>query len=70
MSAPFIPASVPISYTFNINQVALLLRGLNKLPREESEGFYESLQSHALQTVQAAEAQHQAQTASADIKTK
>jgi isocitrate/isopropylmalate dehydrogenase len=61
MNAPvqqFNPAEVPISYTLNFHQVNVLLKGMNKLMREETEGFYEGFKGHALQTLQAAEVAH------------
>lgn len=54
----FNPLSVPISYTLNIAQANLLIKGLGKLPREESEGFYDQFRAVALQTLQAAEHLH------------
>lgn len=58
MNQQFNPAEVPINYTLNFAQVNLLLKGMGKLPREESEGFYEQFRGVALQTLQAAEAAH------------
>lgn len=55
---PFNPAEVPINYTFNFQQVNLLLEGLSELPRKKTDGFYEQLRGVALQTMQAAEAAH------------
>lgn len=57
---PFNPGAVPINYTLNFAQVNLLLKGMGKLPREETDGFYEQFRGHALQTLQAAEAEHNA----------
>lgn len=58
MQQPFNPVEVPISYTLNFQQVNLILKGMSKLMREETEGFYEQFRSVALQTLQAAEAAH------------
>lgn len=55
---PFNPAEVPINYTLNFQQVNVLLKGMGKLMREETEGFYEQFRGVALQTMQAAEASH------------
>ena len=55
---PFNPNNVPINYTLNFAQVNVLLLGMKKLPREQTEGFYEQFQAVALQTIQAAEHLH------------
>lgn len=55
---PFNPAEVPINYTLNFNQVNVILKAMSKLPREETEGFYENFRGVALQTLQVAEATH------------
>lgn len=52
---PFNPAEVPINYTLNFQQVNILLKGMGKLPREETDGFYEQFRGVALSTLQAAE---------------
>jgi len=54
----FNPASVPINYTLNFQQVDLILKGLRELPRKESEGFYDQFRAVAVQTIQAAEHLH------------
>lgn len=58
MTQPFNPVEVPINYTLNFNQVNLILEGLAELPRKKSEGFYDQFRAVALQTMQAAEAEH------------
>jgi len=52
---PFSPASVPINYTLNFQQVNLLLEGLGKLPYERVEQLYSAMRGAALQALQAAE---------------
>lgn len=52
----FDAASVPIHYTLNFHQVDVILKGLAKLPREETDPFYEQVKGHAVQSLQAAEA--------------
>lgn len=54
----FNPGAVPINYTLNFSQVNVLLKGMSKLPREETEGFYEQFKGHAVQTLQTAEVAH------------
>lgn len=54
----FNPGAVPIQFTLNFAQVNVLLKGMSKLPREETEGFYEQFKGHAVQTLQTAEAAH------------
>ena len=58
MQQPFNPASVPINYTLNFQQVNLLLEGLGKLPYERVEQLYNAMRSAALQTLQDAEQAH------------
>ena len=58
MQQPFNPASVPINYTLNFQQVNLLLEGLGKLPHERVEQLYNAMRSAALQTLQDAEQAH------------
>lgn len=58
MQQPFNPAEVPINYTLNFQQVNVILKGMGKLMREETEGFYEQFRAVALQTLQAAEVAH------------
>ena len=58
MQQPFNPASVPINYTLNFQQVNLLLEGLVKLPHERVEQLYNAMRSAALQTLQDAEQAH------------
>ena len=58
MSDQFNPANVPINYVLNFAQVNLILKGLAELPRKETDGFYDQFRAVALQTLQAAEAQH------------
>lgn len=61
MNAPvqtFNPAEVPINYTLNFQQVNVILKGLNELPRKETDGFYDQFRGVALQTLQVAEAAH------------
>lgn len=55
MQQPFNPASVPINYTLNFQQVNLLLEGLGKLPYERVEQLYSAIRGAALQALQAAE---------------
>jgi len=55
---PFNPASVPINYTLNFQQVNLLLEGLGKLPHERVEQLYTAMRSVALQALQDAEQAH------------
>ncbi len=55
---PFIPAEVPISYTLNFQQVNLILKGMGKLMREETDGFYEQFRGTALTALANAEAWH------------
>ena len=55
MQQPFNPASVPINYTLNFQQVNLLLEGLGKLPHERVEQLYNAMRGAALQTLQDAE---------------
>jgi hypothetical protein len=52
----FNPAEVPINYTLNFQQVNVILKGLNELPRKETDGFYDQFRAVALQTLQIAEA--------------
>lgn len=47
----FNPMEVPIGYTLNIAQVNLILKGLGKLPREESEGFYDQFRDVAVKAL-------------------
>ena len=54
----FDPMTVGINYTLNFHQVNLILKGWAKLPREETEGIYDQVRAIALQTLQAAEAEH------------
>ena len=58
MQQPFNPASVPINYTLNFQQVNLLLEGLGKLPHERVEQLYNAMRGAALQTLQDAEQAH------------
>lgn len=58
---PFNPANVPINYTLNFAQVNLILKGLAELPRKDTEGFYDQFRAVALQSLQAAESQHNAE---------
>lgn len=58
MQKPFNPSEVPINYTLNFQQVNVILKGMGKLMREETEGFYEQFRGVALQTLQAAELAH------------
>lgn len=58
MQQPFNPASVPINYTLNFQQVNLLLEGLGKLPHERVEQLYTAMRSVALQALQDAEQAH------------
>lgn len=58
MQQPFNPASVPIQYTLNFQQVNLLLEGLGKLPHERVEQLYTAIRGAALQSLQAAEQAH------------
>ena len=51
----FNPMAVPIEYTFDIGVVNLILKGWDKLPREETKGLYEQVQSAALKKLQEAE---------------
>lgn len=55
MQQPFNPASVPINYTLNFQQVNLLLEGLGKLPYERVEQLYSAMRGAALQTLQDSE---------------
>lgn len=52
----FDPSIVQISYTFNVQQVNLLLRGLGKLPLEEVELVHNGIRQVALQALSSAEA--------------
>lgn len=58
MQQPFNPATVPINYTLNFQQVNLLLEGLGKLPYERVEQLYSAMRGAALQTLQDAEQAH------------
>lgn len=51
----FDPNQVPIQYTFNVQQVNLILRGLGKMPFDEVEGLYLPIRQVALQTLSNAE---------------
>lgn len=55
MQQPFTPASVPINYTLNFQQVNLLLEGLGKLPYERVEQLYSAMRGAALQTLRDSE---------------
>ena len=55
MQQPFNPATVPINYTLNFQQVNLLLEGLGKLTYERVEQLYGAMRGAALQTLQDAE---------------
>ncbi len=55
MQQPFNPATVPINYTLNFQQVNLLLEGLGKMPYERVEQLYGAMRGAALQTLQDAE---------------
>lgn len=55
MQQPFNPATVPINYTLNFQQVNLLLEGLGKLPYERVEQLYSAMRGAALQTLQDSE---------------
>lgn len=63
MQQPFNPASVPINYTMNFQQVNLLLEGLGKLPHERVEQLYTAMRSVALQALQDAEQAHNEEAA-------
>lgn len=58
MQQPFTPATVPINYTLNFQQVNLLLEGLGKLPYERVEQLYSAMRGAALRTLQDAEQAH------------
>ena len=58
MQQPFNPATVPINYTLNFQQVNLLLEGLGKLPYERVEQLYSAMRSVALQTLQVSEQEY------------
>ena len=58
MQQPFNPASVPINYILNFQQVNVLLEGLGKLPHERVEQLYTAMRSVALQALQDAEQAH------------
>lgn len=64
MQQPFNPASVPINYTLNFQQVNLLLEGLGKLPYERVEQLYSAMRGAALQTLQ--DAEHRAHNEAAE----
>lgn len=55
MQQPFNPATVPINYTLNFQQVNLLLEGLGKLPYERVEQLYSAMRGAALQTLRDSE---------------
>lgn len=55
MQQPFNPASVPINYTLNFQQVNLLLEGLGKLPYERVEQLYSAMRGAALQALRDSE---------------
>lgn len=55
MQQPFTPASVPINYTLNFQQVNLLLEGLGKLPYERVEQLYSAMRGAALQALRDSE---------------
>lgn len=55
--APFDPSKVEITYTFNFPQVNMILKGLGKLPLEDSEQLHNAIRGHAVQTLQVAEVQ-------------
>lgn len=63
----FNPAEVPINYTLNFHQVNVILKGMGKLMREETDGFYEQFRGVALQTLQAAEAEYKANQEIAEV---
>jgi hypothetical protein len=63
---PFNPAEVPINYTLNFNQVNVILAGMSELPRKQTDGFYDQFRAVALQTMQAAEAAHNAEAEKAN----
>jgi hypothetical protein len=54
-NTPFDPNQVAINYTMNSAQVALILRGLGKLPLEEVEQLFNGMRNVAIQTLQKAE---------------
>lgn len=61
MQQPFDPATVPINYTLNFQQVNLLLEGLGKLPHEKAAQLYTAMRSVALQTLQVTEQEYNAE---------
>ena len=65
MADAFDPNNVPIALNFNLPQIQLVLKGLGKLPIEEGEGLYSAIRQAVGNTLQKAEAQHQADAAAA-----
>ena len=61
------PNQVPINYTFNIEQVNLILTALGKLPYEQVGDMVSGIRGVALQALQQAEAQAKAE-AEAQVK--
>ncbi len=64
----FNPNAVGLRFVFNFAQVDLIIKGLSKLPYDQVSEFITALRGHAVQQIQAAEAQHAAATTQEEVK--